>query len=241
MQYFGGKFRIAKQLGAFLNSQKTGLAGYYEPFCGDCNVIQHITGIRRKASDGSSEMISLWRMLQQGWIPPTEISEELYRDVNTYRSEKYPECLVAFVGHGCSFGGKYFGGYARKKTGTPRNYAMNAHNSLLKKIKHLQDVDFFHADYKSVSPVNNLIYCDPPYADTTHAYGAQFGFDSSEFWETMRQWSSADRNNRVYVSEYTAPEDFECVLEIETRTDIKDANNRMIPRIERLFTYSGKS
>jgi site-specific DNA-adenine methylase len=79
MQYFGGKFRIAKQLAEFLNTQKTGLTEYYEPFCGDCNVILYITALPRRASDGSSAMIALWKAMQDGWSPPTVISEEQYR------------------------------------------------------------------------------------------------------------------------------------------------------------------
>lgn len=237
MKYFGGKFRIAKQLAEFLNSQSAGLTEYYEPFCGDCNVILYITGLPRKASDGSSEMIALWKAMQDGWSPPTVISEEQYRRA---LNGEYPEHVRAFIGHGCSFGGKYFGGYARKKTGAPRNYAMNAHNSLMKKILLLQDVYFFHADYKDVTPRKALVYCDPPYANTTHAYGSQFTFDTDEFWATMRKWSAPELGNRVFISEYTAPADFHCVLEIQTRTDMKNTANKMIPRVERLFTYTGR-
>lgn len=183
MKYFGGKFRIAKQLAQFLNTQKAGMSEYYESFCGSCNVLQRITDIPRKASDGSLEMISLWQKLQEGWIPPTTISEEDYKNV---KNLDYPLHIRAFVGHGCSFSGKYFGGYARSGS---RNYALNAHNSLLKKIKFLQDVEFFHADYKEVTPRKALVYCDPPYASTTHAYGSEFTFNTEEFWEVMRAWS----------------------------------------------------
>lgn len=50
----------------------------------------------------------------------------------------------------------------------------------------------------------------------------------------MREWS---KNNDVYISEYNAPDDFECVLEIPTRTDIRNKKNELDSRIERVFKY----
>ena len=54
-----------------------------------------------------------------------------------------------------------------------------------------------------------MIYCDPPYADTT-GYSGVDAFDSSKFWDVMREWS---KTNTVYVSEFNAPADFEAVWE----------------------------
>ena len=62
-------------------------------------------------------------------------------------------------------------------------------------------------------------------------------FDTEEFWEIMRQWS---RNNDVYISEYNAPDDFECVLEMPTKTDIRNKDNQQDKRIEKLFRYKGE-
>ncbi len=74
-------------------------------------------------------------------------------------------------------------------------------------------------------------YTGPPYADTT-GYDGVGGFDSDTFWETMRTWG---QRNTVVISEYTAPPDFGCVLEMATRTDLGDRAGEKIPRIERLF------
>ena len=48
----------------------------------------------------------------------------------------------------------------------------------------------------------------------------------------MRKWSV---NNDVYISEYQAPNDFECVLEIDTKTDIRNGKNQLDKRVEKLF------
>ena len=67
-----------------------------------------------------------------------------------------------FVGFGCSFGGKWFGGYARNKTGT--NYALQSKKSLMKDINTLMNARFICEDYRNVYlPDNCVIYADPPY------------------------------------------------------------------------------
>jgi len=50
----------------------------------------------------------------------------------------------------------------------------------------------------------------------------------------MRLWS---KNNLVFISEYIAPDDFKCVLQINTKTDMRNKNNNKISRIEKLFKY----
>ena len=72
---------------------------------------------------------------------------------------------------------------------------------------------------KSRKPLKNLDFGD---------------FNTEEFWEDMRVLS---KNNDVYISEYSAPEDFECVLEIPTKTIIRDSNDKVSYRVEKLFTY----
>ena len=204
---------------------------YLEPFCGSCAVIEKISGIRRFASDKNEYLIELYKSLQNGWIPPKTVSEEEYRQVKENKEEN--KSLTAFVGIGCSFSGKWFGGYARNKR--LRNYAMDAHNTLLKQLPLIIDIDFSYRDYLEYNPKNALIYCDPPYANSTK-YGLFNGkFDHESFWKTMEKWSE---NNVVFISEYVAPEEFKCVLEIPTRTDIRNKNNELIPRIEKLFTYN---
>jgi DNA adenine methylase len=86
-------------------------------------------------------------------------------------------------------------------------------------------------DYRECHPKNALVYCDPPYANTTQ-YDATGKFSSEEFWNTMREWS---KTNILFVSEYTAPEDFKCILEINTRTDIRNKAGKMDQRVEKLF------
>lgn len=231
MQYLGGKKRIAKQLCEFLNKQINKQDKYYfEPFVGSCAIIENIEHPIRYGNDANKYLIELYKALQNGWIPPKNISEDEYQYVKNNKEENYP--LTAFCGIGCSYSGKWFGGYARNSSG--RNYAMNAHNVILKQLSKIQNVKFSCRDYRDCNPQNALVYCDPPYANTTK-YDFFDGFNNDEFWEIMRKWSE---NNKVFISEYVAPEDFECVLEIETRTDLRNSDEKMIPRTERIFTLT---
>ena len=191
--------------------------------------MEHVSAKDRVAGDLHSDLILLWNALQNGWEPPSEVSEELYNSLKKAESS----ALRGFVGFGCSNSGKWFGGYARDKT--TRNYAKNAFNGLMKKLTNLKDVSFYHGKYDSLKPEGAIIYCDPPYSKTT---GFSVGsFNSDEFWDWVR---IASLQNEVYVSEYSAPADFEVVWEKAVKTDMKDAAKNHIPRIEKLFKLNPK-
>lgn len=227
VRYLGGKSRIGKKIAVeLINPLVVAGAPYYEPFCGACWVTQHVKAGWRLCTDANPDLIAMWSALQRGWFPPDTVSEAEYAAAKL--GEGPPE-LRAFIGFGCSFGGKWFGGYARGGEG--RSYASNARNSLMRKLHGLAGVHFEHADYRRLAPrPGSVIYCDPPYAYTT-GYGAVGTFDSSEFWNVVRNWS---KTCTVLVSEYAAPEDFECVAEFITKLDMRDASGRSA-RTERLY------
>lgn len=225
MQYLGGKSKIRKQIANFLEDIRKPNQIYFEPFVGGAWILQEMSG-KRIASDGNYALISMYKALQKGWQPPKNVDEDLYYEVKSKMDMDNP--LTAFIGIGCSFGGKWFGGLARQKG---YNFAIGGGNSLKKQLPKTQDVEFRYGMFQEHNPENMLVYCDPPYEGTTQ-YGAFDGFNHALFWDTMREWS---KKNTVVVSEYNAPSDFGCVLEIKTKSIIRDSNNRPIPAIERLF------
>jgi DNA adenine methylase len=230
MQYLGGKSRTYKEICAFLEAVRKPNQPFVEPFCGACWITQGMTGTRY-AADANEALIAMWKALQQGWEPPSELSEDAYVVLKTAQDLKDP--ITAFAGFGCSFGGKWFGGYARSNE---RNYASNARNSIVKKRTELQNVKFSHRSYDDVLVKDCLIYCDPPYASTT-GYGAVGQFDSDKFWQTVRNWINS--GNTVVVSEYVAPDDFICVKSIVTKTDMHTKSGKE-PRIEKLFMHESQ-
>lgn len=225
IRYFGGKARIAKDIATYLKDIRKENQVYIEPFVGGGWVMSLMEG-ERQAYDKHPYLIAMYNELQNGWQPPTSLSRDEYERA---KNNELPDFLTGFIGFGCSFAGKWFGGYA--KSGD-RNYCLNAHNSVMKKMKTMQDVQFECKDYREINSSGALIYCDPPYQGTTQ-YGKVVGdFDSNEFWDKVREWS---KDNTVIVSEYNAPDDFEAVWVKETKTDIRNKDNEKEKRIEKLF------
>ncbi len=171
--------------------------------------------------------------VQNGYDLPEEISEEQYKYIREHKDEN--KILTGFVGFGCSFGGKWFGGYAgivKTKIGTERNYYNEAVRNVLTQVPKIKDVHYEYLDYKNVdvkSLSNCMIYLDPPYKGTTKY---KDDFDYIYFWDWVRKLS---KDNYVLISEYNAPKDFECIWSKELTTTL-DKNSRS-KSIEKLFTY----
>lgn len=84
------------------------------------------------------------------------------------------------------------------------------------------------SDYRNYAHnEGDVVYCDPPYANTD-AYN-NGDFDSVAFWEWVRT-----RDYPVYVSEYHAPEDFVSIWSREKRS-LLSSTGLTAPKIEHLF------
>lgn len=240
MQYLGGKGKIAKYLlPIILNERKEDewfeKQWYVEPFVGGANVIDKVDG-RRIGNDNNSYLISLWKALQEGWKPPASVSREKYCDVRS-NPDKYDSELVAFISYLCSYGGKWWGGYASNSNN--HNYAKMGASVLAKQIKFLKDVKFTCENYWDVDiPENSLIYCDPPY-EGTEKYGfkcLEDKFDHKKFWQWCRDKSV--EGHTVFISEYNAPDDFEELIAINHKLLLNKKTNPN--RVEKLFRFCKK-
>ena len=200
-------------------------------FCGSCVVEAKLAPHfdRVICNDKHEYLIEMLKGVQNGYELPEQITEEQYKYIKSHKDED--KILAGFVGFGCSFGGKFFGGYARNKEQT--NYALQSKKSLLKDMIYLPNTEFTCLDYRDVDiPNGSIVYADPPYANTTTYQGQKF--DSEAFWEYMRQIS---KHNQVFISEQTAPDDFECIWEKPfTRTLDRNKDNQF-KVVEKLFTY----
>lgn len=230
MQYLGSKARIVKKILPILLKNRKPDQYYVEPFVGGCNSIDKVSG-PRIGNDSNEYLIALWRALKCGWIPPTTISREFYTEIRLNKN-KFSKELVCFVGFLCSFGGKWFGGYASNSKND--NYAERGAKSLLKQVQNLKEVEFTDANYQDfIIPSNSIIYCDPPYANTTQYKDK---FDSVKFWEWCR--NKYKEGHEIFISEYSAPDDFECLIQIPISTKLN--KNKDQPRIEKLFQPKGQ-
>ena len=57
-------------------------------------------------------------------------------------------------------------------------------------------------------PKGSVVYADPPYFGTKPI--SRQKFDTNEFWDYMREIS---KDNKVFISEQNAPDDFKCIWE----------------------------
>lgn len=69
-------------------------------------------------------------------------------------------------------------------------------------------------DYRDVAiPDQSIVYCDPPYKWT--AEYAEWAFNHDEFRDYIRNLS---KTHKVFVSEYSAPEDFKIIYEFPQKS-----------------------
>lgn len=232
MKYMGSKARHAKEMLPIILADRKPGQWYVEPFVGGANMIDKVSG-NRIANDKHPHLIELLKAVSEGWMPPTSISEDTYRLANAQRTVN---AITGFIGFGCSYSGKWFGGYARgdDNHGFARNYAAESSRNLMKQAGRLHGVQFHCGSYDELDiPENSIIYCDPPYAQTTkYATG---GFDHAAFWRWCEE--KVSEGHTVFVSEYTAPAGWECVWEkTVNNTLVKDTGSKQ--GVERLFRYN---
>ena len=237
MKYMGSKARLTKEILPIILKERKPDQWYVEPFAGGMNVICEVSG-KRIANDINSTLIAMWEKLVNGWIPE-KITKEQYMLIKANK-DIYPPHIVGWVGFNCSYSGKWFGGYAgetKTKLGTIRDYQQEAFNNTMKQVDKLKGVIFEHKPYFRLGiPPNSIIYCDPPYRNTTE-YANKFSHD--DFWEWVRDMSK--QGHSVFVSEYTAPSDFDCIWEKEVVSSLS-ANGVFggsKPSTEKLFRYKG--
>lgn len=239
MKYMGSKSRIAKHIAPIIQSYVDASPGhvYVEPFCGGCNVIDHIHAERRIGSDKQKYLIALLQNLDRISELPDAVIREHYasvRDCYNNGRNDFPDWYIGAIGFLASYNGRFFdGGYAgiiTTKTGVERNYYAEAKRNLEAQIPQLKGVEFFCSDYSEFDiPNGSVIYCDPPYKGTKQ-YGVSRGFDHDAFWEWARNRS---KHNVVLISEHSAPEDFVSLWDQDIKRTID--HNKRVATVERLF------
>lgn len=234
MKYMGSKTRHAKYILPIILKDRKPNQYYIEPFASGMNTICLVDG-PRIANDNHYYLIELFKAIQKGWEPPDTVGEETYQDVRL-NQKGYEPWFVGFVGFGCSYSGKWFGGYARGNTnnGEPRNYALESKRNLLKQRDGLRGVEFHNTNYYDFPlPNNSIIYCDPPYQGTTK-YKCGINYDG--FWAWCRELVNSGHG--VFVSEYNAPLGWGCIWQRRVNNTLVQ-NTGSKQGVERLFIYRG--
>jgi DNA adenine methylase len=234
----GSKRRIADEILPIILKGRKSNQYYVEPFCGGCNTLERVDG-KRIGGDIHTDLIAMYKALQSGWVPPKKINEEEYKRI----MRSGASYLKGYAGFTHSFGGKYGSTYRRGdviKGKTNKGNYVNIDNvgrvafdSVMKLLKNVIGVSFYNCNYYDlVIPEGSIIYCDPPYEDTTSYEVAKFPHDN--FWEWCR--AIKDEGNTIFVSEYKAPEDFKVVWSKDLKTYLNNNSGESFKVTEKLFT-----
>ena len=235
MWYMGSKNRLSKYLVPIIESyidEKT--EGYMEPFVGGANIIDKVNCDNKIGYDIHKELIALLNYVKVNNDIPEIITEEEYKKVKNNK-ENYEDWYVGLVGFCSTFGAKYFGGYARsKKDKFNGEKSYLAIKNLKKQSVNFTNITFECEDFRKIKNIkNHVIYCDPPYRNTTKYKTETFPYE--EFYDWCRQMS---KDNTVLISEYWMPDDFECIWEKESKVNFdsnRNSNDDKNKRIEKLF------
>lgn len=233
IRYLGGKARLAKRIAAIVDADRAEGEPFWDLCCGSGRVIAAVPD--RGPRYGVEVVPSLVRLLCESrdgtFVPPAEVTREQYAQLKAHaRAEPgSDDPLLAFVGFGGSFAGKWFAGYANDNHG--RDYIGEAGRNCVKLAETLSGVEFICAQWQTLMDrISGTVYIDPPYAGTT-GYKAAPPHDPVAFWRDADALVERDSVRAVFVSEYAAPAGWTEIARWEGQKAINRGT-----RVERLFT-----
>lgn len=239
MVYMGSKAKYAGYIVPILQKviNENNIDTYIECFVGGANIIDKIKCENRFGYDRSDTLIALLSLAAEDFDKVLKDgNRELWDKGKAYvKDGVMPENMtLAEIGAMEFFASFSNGGFPRgyaKNTPT-RNYFQEAYRNLEKQAPNLKGIVFKSQNYWELEPVKNaLIYLDPPYQNTKHyGYANQAKMDYDKFWNWVREIS---KDNYVFVSEQTAPDDFEVIWKQDVKRTVGKDNN--FKAVEKLF------
>lgn len=240
MKYMGSKARFAKEILPIILKDREENQWFIDLFCGGCSISQEVDG-KVIANDKNKYLVALFKGLQENKDRPIIITKELYSkaraEYNNGTNIELDDFMIGWVGWMGSYNGRFFdGGYSGHDI-NGRDYISEQIRNTEKQIDKIKHIKFFSQDY-SMFDFKELciIYCDIPYKDTKQ-YATSKDFNHKNFWQWCREMSI--KGHTVFVSEYNAPDDFECVWQKETTNSMN--TTKTYKPIEKLFKFSAKN
>jgi DNA adenine methylase len=230
MKYMGSKNRIAKEILPIILKDRQPNQWYVEPFVGGGNMIDKVTGNRLGSDNDKYVMEALVTIRDYvSELPKNnkEFTEENYKELRKNNNYKFK----GYAGFAFSYSGKWLGGWCRDGL-NKRDYVNESYKNAINQSPLLQGVRLVNESYLDLQiPDNSLIYCDPPYEGTTKY---KDDFNHVVFWQWCRDMAS--KGHIIFVSEYNAPNHFECVWQKEIVSSLtKDTGSKT--GIEKLFKF----
>jgi len=240
MVYMGSKRRLAKYiLPIILKNRKPGQA-YVEPFCGGCNLIDKVDGLRY-ANDNNQYLIELLKHVADGNILKPLKYKWRKKVQEDYRvgGGNYTDLEYGYAGFIGVFNGRWNSSlfsdtfYDNRLKNKYNTFIKQHCNNLNKQAPNLKDIIFSSGSYSDMYiPEKSIIYCDGPYRNTK-GYKDVINYD--DYYNWLRLMSK--RGHQVFVSEYNMPNDFMCVYEKELSNNMAANKDKAT---EKLFTLNSK-
>ena len=224
----GSKNRIAKHILPIMLAERKPDQWWVEPFVGGGNMIDKVRG-KRIGADINHYLIDALIAIRDFVVDlpknNSQFTEADYKALRKSDDYKYK----GYAGFAFSYGGKWLGGWRRDGL-NKRDYVAESYKNAINQSPLLQGVRLVNESYLDLQiPENSLIYCDPPYEGTTKY---KDDFNHVVFWQWCRDMAS--KGHIIFVSEYNAPDDFECVWQKEIVSSL--AKNTGTKRgVEKLF------
>ena len=243
MVYLGGKFYQSDAYVKILKkvAKETGATVYVEPFVGGFNIPTRLAMkgspfLEHRLSDMMRDTIRLHEAVAFEGYWPTPVDEATYRRLRDER----PDTLEAHAaGLLQAYSGKRWDSFVpfESEAGKWRDgvvpYFVSKVNSLFRDARALRDLQGITLNVcpydEVVIPDGAIVYCDPPYANTT-AYNTGEQFDHIAFWLWANELA---KRCTVLVSEFTVPYDWVVVYEKGKQNSVA-ANKKAARRIEYL-------
>lgn len=240
----GSKAKYAKYIVPILQKciNENNITTYIECFVGGANIIDKIKCNTRIGYDRSDTLIALLSTAAADFNNVMKDgNRELWDKGKGYVKDGImpADMTLAEIGAMEFFASYCNGGFPRgyaKNTDT-RNYYQEAYRNMQNQAPNLKGIKFKCQNYWELEPIKNaVIYLDPPYQGTkVYGYAKEPKMDYTHFWNWVREIS---KDNFVFISEQSAPEDFISVWTQEVKRTTNKENN--FKAVENLFIWKGE-
>lgn len=254
MIYLGSKNRYAKEIIPIINKfiKDNNIKEFYDIFTGGANIADKIICEKIVANDLNPCIISLHKQAQKDFskIPTSYTKEEYlsaYSNFKLLREHLFenktldefqeivnmPLYIIGAYENYTTYSHKGFcGSYLKpidpKSGRKPHTEArLNHYKQSLE--ENYKKINFISKNYIDLEiPKNAVIYCDPPYKNTT-------GYDTKEFnHEEYYNWlRKKSKTNPIFISEQDMPKDFTLIWEQTVKREA--ALNTKKKAVEKLY------
>jgi len=195
-----GKPKFIKQVLSVVNKKRELGQYYIEPFVGNCDFISLVDG-KRIGYDSNQNLISMWKLIQEGWLPPKHLTENDYDYINN-NNQFMSAHLKGYVDMSITSKLK---NKTKLRTEKIELYSRKGYSHIDKILPTIKGVEFIVSDYDKIKiPKNSIIFCNPPKSDK---------FAWGDFWQWCRDESNA--GHQVYILYADAPSDFKRIKEFK--------------------------